>query len=169
MYRRRKGGVKKIVRKWGVLMSAMLKQKLIDIANGFTKYGLWKGGGSSNLSELDDVALTNLQTNDVLTYNGSVWVNDDNLQKQIDTLNSNLSSNIIYRTVVIDSVSVNQHGYAVISSYIPSIDGYSLLNANIITWSAGLPYNITADGVYLIGPQSITITNLKIKYIFIRN
>lgn len=27
-------------------MSAILKQKLIDIANGFTKYGLWKGGGS---------------------------------------------------------------------------------------------------------------------------
>ena len=69
-------------------MSAMLKQKLIDIANGFTKYGLWKGG--SNLSELDDVTLTNLQTNDVLTYNGSEWVNDDNLQTQIDTLNSNL-------------------------------------------------------------------------------
>ena len=70
-------------------MSAMLKQKLIDIANGFTKYGLWKRGGS-NLSELDDVTLRNLQTNDVLTYNGSEWVNDDNLQTQIDTLNSNL-------------------------------------------------------------------------------
>lgn len=27
-------------------MSAILKQKLIDIANGFTKYNLWKGGGS---------------------------------------------------------------------------------------------------------------------------
>ena len=72
-------------------MSAILKQKLIDIANGFTKYGLWKGG-SSKLSELDDVTLTNLQSNDVLTYNGSVWVNDDNLQKQIDTLNSNLAN-----------------------------------------------------------------------------
>ena len=71
-------------------MSAILKQKLIDIANGFTKYGLWKGG-SSKLSELDDVTLTNLQSNDVLTYNGSVWTNDDNLQKQIDTLNRNLS------------------------------------------------------------------------------
>ena len=70
-------------------MSAMLKQKLIDIANGFTKYGLWKSGGS-NLSELTDVTLTNLQTNDVLTYNGSEWVNDDNLQTQINTLNSNL-------------------------------------------------------------------------------
>ncbi len=65
-------------------MSAILKQKLIDIANGFTKYGLWKGGGSSNLSELDDVTLTNLQSNDVLTYNGSVWVNDDTLKSNLD-------------------------------------------------------------------------------------
>ena len=72
-------------------MSAILKQKLIDIANGFTKYGLWKDTGSSNLSELTDVTLSNLQTNDVLTYNGSVWVNDDNLQTQINTLNSNLT------------------------------------------------------------------------------
>ena len=46
-------------------MSAILKQKLIDIANGFTKYGLWKGGGSggsSALSEMTDVSFTNLQT-----------------------------------------------------------------------------------------------------------
>lgn len=61
-------------------MSAILKQKLIDIANGFTKYGLWKGGGSggsSALSEMTDVTFTNLKENDVLKYNGSKWVNDD--------------------------------------------------------------------------------------------
>lgn len=84
MYGRRKGGIEKTVRKWGVFMSAILKQKLIDIANGFTKYGLWKGGGSggsSTLSELTDVTLSNLQANDVLKYNGSVWVNDDNLHE----------------------------------------------------------------------------------------
>ena len=78
-------------------MSAILKQKLIDIANGFTKYGLWKGGssgGSSALSDMTDVTLTNLQANDVLKYNGSVWVNDDSLQKQIDTLNRNLKSKV---------------------------------------------------------------------------
>ena len=75
-------------------MSAMLKQKLIDIANGFTKYGLWKGGGSKTLSELNDVTLTNLQTNDVITYIGNDWTNDDNLQTQINTLNSNFSNNI---------------------------------------------------------------------------
>ena len=65
-------------------MSAILKQKLIDIANGFTKYGLWKGGGSggsSALSELTDVTLSNLQANDVLKYNGSVWVNGDDLHE----------------------------------------------------------------------------------------
>ena len=84
MYGRRTSRVKKIVRKWGVFMSAILKQKLIDIANGFTKYGLWKGGGSggsSSLSEMTDVTLSNLQANDVLKYNGSVWVNDDNLHE----------------------------------------------------------------------------------------
>ena len=65
-------------------MSAILKQKLIDIANGFTKYGLWKGGGSggsSALSDMTDVTFTNLQPNDILKYNGSIWVNDDNLHE----------------------------------------------------------------------------------------
>ena len=63
-------------------MSAILKQKLIDIANGFTKYGLWKGGGSggsSALSEMTDVTFTDLQSNDILKYNGSDWVNGSNL------------------------------------------------------------------------------------------
>ena len=65
-------------------MSAILKQKLIDIANGFTKYGLWKGGGSggsSALSEMTDVTFTDLQANDILKYNGSVWINDYNLHE----------------------------------------------------------------------------------------
>ena len=92
-------------------MSAILKQKLIDIANGFTKYGLWKGGGSRALSEMTDVTFTDLQTNDVLTYNGSKWVNDDNLQTQIDTLNNNFSESIkvtdssgnVYGTLIIET------------------------------------------------------------------
>ena len=65
-------------------MSAILKQKLIDIANGFTKYGLWKGGGSggsSALSDMTDVTFTDLQANNILKYNGSVWVNGDNLHE----------------------------------------------------------------------------------------
>lgn len=65
-------------------MSAILKQKLIDIANGFTKYGLWKGGGSggsSALSDMTDVSFSNLKENNILKYNGSVWINDDNLHE----------------------------------------------------------------------------------------
>lgn len=89
MYGRRTCRIEKTFRKWGVFMSAMLKQKLIDIANGFTKYGLWKGGGSggsSTLSEMTDVTLSNLQANDILKYNGSVWVNDDSIQNQINSI-----------------------------------------------------------------------------------
>ena len=65
-------------------MSAILKQKLIDIANGFTKYGLWKGGGSggsSSLADMTDVSFSNLKENDLLKYNGSVWVNSDNIHE----------------------------------------------------------------------------------------
>lgn len=65
-------------------MSSMLKQKLIDIANGFTKYGLWKGGGSggsSALADMTDVTFNNLKENDVLKYNGSTWINSDNLHE----------------------------------------------------------------------------------------
>ena len=65
-------------------MSAILKQKLIDIANGFTKYNLWKGGGSggsSALSDMTDVTFMDLQANNILKYNGSVWINDDNLHE----------------------------------------------------------------------------------------
>ena len=34
------------------------------------------GGGSSTLAGLTDVTISNLQTNEILKYNGSAWVND---------------------------------------------------------------------------------------------
>ena len=34
------------------------------------------GGGSSTLDGLSDVTISNLQTNEILKYNGSAWVND---------------------------------------------------------------------------------------------
>lgn len=164
MYRRRKGRVKKIIRKWGVFMSAILKQKLIDIANGFTKYGLWKDTGSSNLSELDDVTLTNLQTNDVLTYNGSKWVNDDNLQTQIDTLNSNLlkklSAEVILNASTFMLLKIN-------NSYI--FIGYFIADINAWTWIVKLDekytpiMNVTTmDGKIRLDPSGViqTTTNI---------
>lgn len=61
-----------------------LKQVAKNMADAFTRYGLWKGGGSggsSALSEMTDVTFTNLQANNILKYNGSVWVNDNDLHE----------------------------------------------------------------------------------------
>ena len=58
-----------------------LKQVATNMADAFTRFGLWKGGGSGTLSEMTDVTFTDLQENDILKYNGSVWVNDDNLHE----------------------------------------------------------------------------------------
>ena len=138
-------------------MSAILKQKLIDIANGFTKYGLWKGdgsGGSSALSDMSDVTLSNLQSNDVLTYNGSFWVNDDNLQKQIDTLNSNFGK--INHIKTIDFVNGISFKWTV-AGLQPIIDSSEQLP---------LLKNITNSNGYI---KSITLDysgNWKLKIIF---
>lgn len=61
-----------------------LKQVAVDMANAFTRYGLWKGGGSggsSALADMTDVSFSNLKENDLLKYNGSVWVNSDNIHE----------------------------------------------------------------------------------------
>lgn len=61
-----------------------LKQVAKNMADAFTRYGLWKGGGSggsSALSEMTDVIFTNLQENNILKYNGSVWVNGNDLHE----------------------------------------------------------------------------------------
>lgn len=56
-------------------MSAILKQKLIDIANGFTKYGLWKGGGSGESSFLN-VEITKLWSGQQ-SYSSEITLSDD--------------------------------------------------------------------------------------------
>ena len=144
-------------------MSAILKQKLIDIANGFTKYGLWKGGGSSNLSELDDVTLTNLQTNDVLTYNGSEWVNDDNLQTQINTLNSNLNGLVKTKNI---SITTNAQGLfaldlhkecTVISVYELNGYGYVIIPYQYNDYYYAVAEEPTMNGLVLVKNKSITV------------
>ena len=99
-------------------MSAILKQKLIDIAKGFTKYGLWKGGGSSALSEMTDVTFTNLQANDVLTYNGSVWVNNDTLSSNLEYFVDMKNNNNIFKFTETYSLQMNcQYGYGAMTIY----------------------------------------------------
>ena len=161
MYGRRKSRIEKNARKWGVFMSAILKQKLIDIANGFTKYGLWKGGGSSALSEMTDVTFSNLQTNDVLTYNGSVWVNDDNLQKQIDTLNSNLN-NLIYTKDV--QIYFNPNSSRGLWEF--GIDSTKFLNAYVVNQGnteVELSFHSYESGIYI--SSSITGQEFTVRFV----
>lgn len=54
-------------------MSAILKQKLIDIANGFTKYNLWKGGGSGGSKGIVDfdTIITTIDASKRIEYTAS--------------------------------------------------------------------------------------------------
>ena len=95
-------------------MSAILKQKLIDIANGFTKYGLWKGGGSggsSALSEMSDVTFTNLQTEgsfggfykDNRSLSERIWNNVNGSMQDIQyILTKGMASNKSYLEIIKD-------------------------------------------------------------------
>ena len=127
MYGRGKSRVKKIVRKWGLFMSAILKQKLIDIANGFTKYGLWKGGGSggsSALSDMTDVSFSNLKENNILKYNGSMWINSDNLHEystEEKIVGKWIDGKTIYEKVIKQTIVINSQKY-VFNIDIPKYD-----------------------------------------------
>ena len=131
-------------------MSAMLKQKLIDIANGFTKYGLWKGGGSggsSALSDMTDVTFTDLQANDILKYNGSVWVNGDNLHEystEEKVVGKWIDGKPIYERVFIDlNVSLATPGWHYVNVTIDNckyiIDSFGLFYENFQCFK---PYGI---------------------------
>ena len=150
MYGRRTGRIEKIIRKWGLFMSAILKQKLIDIANGFTKYGLWKGGGSggsSALSEMTDVSFSNLKENNILKYNGSVWVNGDNLHEystEEKIVGKWIDGKPIYeKTYVLNNIKLLSGGNTIFDT----IENVKIINSKGIisdaTRSFSIPY---ADG-----------------------
>lgn len=154
-------------------MSAILKQKLIDIANGFTKYGLWKGGGSggsSALSDMTDVTFTNLQANDVLKYNGSVWVNDDNLHEystEEKIVGKWIDGKQIYEKVIItnDFIATGNSWYTI------NIDfNYECLECRIITnGNIGYPAIACSDNgklsIMFFRPASVTFNTIIVKYI----
>ena len=122
-------------------MSAILKQKLIDIANGFTKYGLWKGGGSSGssaLSDMTDVSFSNLKENNILKYNGSMWVNSDNLHEystEEKVVGKWIDGKPIYEITYYNETPVKSHTYNDFIStgiILNNIDNIININSTII-------------------------------------
>ena len=131
-------------------MSAILKQKLIDIANGFTKYGLWKGGGSggsSSLSEMTDVTFTNLQTNDVLKYNGSFWVNDDNLHEystEEKVVGKWIDGNSVYEKVInINSFIMNSNSWQILPNFPTNVK--QVINITALESNDGICWTISVQ------------------------
>ena len=129
-------------------MSAILKQKLIDIANGFTKYGLWKGGGSggsSALSEMTDVTFTNLKENDILKYNGSVWVNYENLHDystEEKVVGKWIDGKPIYEKVIYVNITDRDFHNIKMNVYVDNI----IKLKGILYQGSGYPYFIELQG-----------------------
>lgn len=97
-------------------MSAMLKQKLIDIANGFTKYGLWKGGGGTEITV--DSELSNTSTNPV---------QNKVITSEINNLNNNFIKKCSSR-------------YELASHSTATLTEYNITNINNFTWLQIIEY-----------------------------
>ena len=112
-------------------MSAMLKQKLIDIANGFTKYGLWKGG-------------TELTVDGDLSTTSENPVQNKVITESINTLNSNLikTKEIAMDVTVAESSGVLGSYYGYFKIAIPS----EIINTKIIAFIPISATSITSNG-----------------------
>ena len=105
-------------------MSAILKQKLIDIANGFTKYGLWKGGVSKadlDAAKREVLASAEDYTEFITGYDASKGT----IQPQIDTLNSNLDA--FKNKTSIESYKFNTSSDVEEDSYTVQHTGWAML------------------------------------------
>lgn len=150
-----------------------LKQVAINMADAFTRFGLWKGGGSSGssaLSEMNDVSFTNLQANNILKYNGNVWVNDDNLHEystEEKIVGKWIDGKQIYEKVI----STNDFIATGNSWYTIDIDfNYECLECRIITNdNIGYPAIAGSDNgklaIMFFRPASVTFNTIIVKYI----
>ena len=119
-------------------MSAMLKQKLIDIATGFTKYGLWKGGTEITVdSKLSTTSMNPVQ-NKVIT----AALNGKQDKIIIDSELSTTSTNPVQNKVVTGAIN------AIESDLLKChINGNSNIEILYYKWSG----NLVAGHTVLIG------------------
>ena len=162
MYGRRTSRIKKIVRKWGVFMSAILKQKLIDIANGFTKYGLWKGSTEITVDSELSTTSTNPVQNKVITsaLNGKSNTNHTHDDRYYTKTETNNLLNVIGSVVLLGQANANIDSTSVTINLSQSLDSfrflYILANADSYLDSKLIPVkqldtlsNINGRGYYL--------------------
>ena len=127
-----------------------LKQVATNMADAFTRFGLWKGGGSggsSALSEMTDVTLTNLQANDFLKYNGSVWVNDDNLHEystEEKIVGKWIDGKPVYEKVInINSFIMNGNSWQILPNFPTNVK--QVININALETNEGICWTISVQ------------------------
>lgn len=141
-------------------MSAILKQKLIDIANGFTKYGLWKDGTEITVdSELSTTSKNPVQ-NKVITEN----LNDKVIIKRSNGVSVDIPVNSSVLVGIINDLITIPNGYS-----IATIMPYSTSNGNCIPFvrvnESTNALEIHARNFY-IGPIS---TKIYVRVILVKN
>ena len=82
-------------------------------------------------------------------------------------------NDIVYvTTVTIGDTVVGTGGYTNISSYKPTKTGYTLIQASVRGFddiSSKTSFNVTADGLYLIGTAGATVYRLRVRYVFVKD
>ena len=152
-------------------MSAILKQNAVDIANGLTKYGLWKGGVSKadlDAAKREVLASAEDYTEFITGYDASKGT----IQPQIDTLHSNLRNIIksfdysgttnINGAMLIDNIPSDfvcfitaTHNYGAYFGVIPSVQ-YGEFKSLIFRDSLDAPLsNVSVSGkIYYVSNNS---------------
>lgn len=143
-------------------MSAMLKQKLIDIANGFTKYGLWKGGTEITVDSELSTTSTNPVQNKVITsaLNGKSNTNHTHDDRYYTKTETNNLLNTIGNVLLLGKANSNRDNTSVTINLSQSLDNfrfvYILADADYYLDSKLIPVkqlytlsNINGRGYYL--------------------
>lgn len=112
----------------------ILKQFAVDIANSFTKWSLWRGGGgSSTLAELEDVTITTPQADEVLQFDGDKWIN------AIVESGASLGGKVEYITQIgVLPIPIQYSNYDIIIFIVPSTDNVQILGT-MVSNSENLP------------------------------
>lgn len=154
-------------------MAKILKQVAKDMADAFTRWNLWKGGGggSTTLADLTDIELSNLQNDDILKYDNTLqkWrnsvLNYANIYSEVElVIGEWIDGKPLYRKVItIDTFTIRNTATSVY------ITNTNLSNDCIIRRMSGGACRNASDGYYPFNYFHDTNQYLFIKQVTLNN
>ena len=120
------------------------------------------GGGSSTLDGLTDVTISNLQTNEILKYNGSAWVNDvDNVGTAgtfgVNATGIHTTKNVGIGTTTADGAADTNNTTVLNAGIVTANNFYGAFTGNV---TGNVTGDVTGNATGLSGSPSITVTNI---------